>query len=146
MESYLDYQAEKFVERFDANSYLYLTQAMDNYDLSQGFDGDAAALAAFDGEALVMSFTADWHFTTAQAESLAESMREADVTVAHHVVESDHGHDAFLVEPANVGPPLADFLVEGVDGTAVTDTEPDADADGASSSSLAPTHSSLFRG
>ena len=144
--SYLDYQASSFVERFDANSYLYLTQAMDNYDLSQGFDGDAAALAAFDGEALVMSFTADWHFTTAQAESLAESMREADVTLAHHVVESDHGHDAFLVEPANVGPPLSDFLAEGVDGTAVTDTEPGADADGASSSSLAPTHSSLFRG
>ena len=144
VESYLDYQASKFVERFDANAYLYLTQAMDNYDLSQGFDSDAAALAAFEGEALVMSFTADWHFTTDQAESLTEAMHETGVEVAHHVVESDHGHDAFLVEPANVGPPLSDFLDVGVDGTAVTDTA--ADTDATASSSVAPTHSSLFQG
>jgi homoserine O-acetyltransferase len=143
VESYLDYQASTFVDRFDANAYLYLTQAMDNYDLSEGFDGDAAALAAFEGEALVMSFTADWHFTTAQAESLAESMRDAEVTVAHHVVDSDHGHDAFLVEPENVGPPLSDFLAAGTDGTAVTDTDTDT---GTPSSSVAPTHSGLFRG
>ncbi|WP_436933880.1 homoserine O-acetyltransferase MetX [Halovenus marina] len=140
VESYLDYQAEKFVERFDANTYLYLTRAMDNYDLSQGFEDDADALAAFDGEALVMSFTADWHFTTAQAESLAESMRAADVQVAHHVVESDHGHDAFLVEPDNVGPPLSDFLADGVDGTAVTDTDEDFEPE----SEFAPVHTSLF--
>ncbi|MFW5974093.1 MAG: homoserine O-acetyltransferase MetX [Natrialbaceae archaeon] len=140
VESYLDYQAEKFVERFDANSYLYLTRAMDNYDLSAGFESDTDALAAFEGEALVMSFTEDWHFTTGQAESLAESMREVGVDVAHHVVESDHGHDAFLVEPENVGPPLADFLSEGVGGKAITDTgesfEPEDE--------FAPVHTSLF--
>jgi homoserine O-acetyltransferase len=140
VESYLDYQAEKFVERFDANSYLYLTRAMDNYDLSAGFESDTDALAAFDGEALVMSFTEDWHFTTGQAEGLAESMREVGVDVAHHVVESDHGHDAFLVEPENVGPPLADFLSEGVGGKAITDTgegfEPEDE--------FAPVHTSLF--
>ncbi|MHB9286993.1 homoserine O-acetyltransferase MetX [Halobacteriales archaeon Cl-PHB] len=140
VESYLDYQAENFVERFDANSYLYLTRAMDNYDLSAGFESDADALAAFDGEALVMSFTADWHFTTNQAESLAEAMRAADVDVAHHVVESDHGHDAFLVEPENVGPPLADFLAEGTGGGAVTDTGGDTDEE----SAFAPVHTSLF--
>ncbi len=75
VESYLDYNAEKFTERFDANSYLYLTRAMDNYDLAAGFESDADALAAFDGDALVMSFTADWHFTTEQAEALADSLR-----------------------------------------------------------------------
>jgi homoserine O-acetyltransferase len=140
VESYLDYQAEKFVDRFDANSYLYLTRAMDNYDLSQGFESDADALAAFDGEALVMSFTADWHFTTAQAETLADAMREADVDVAHHVVDSDHGHDAFLVEPEKVGPPLRAFLEDGTDGTAVTDTDEDFEPD----SEFAPVHTSLF--
>ncbi|MFB6308890.1 MAG: homoserine O-acetyltransferase, partial [Haloarculaceae archaeon] len=98
VESYLDYNATKFVERFDANSYLYLTRAMDNYDLAAGFESDADALAAFDGEALVMSFTGDWHFTTEQCERLAESMRRTDTAVAHHVVDSDYGHDAFLVE------------------------------------------------
>ncbi|WP_121820825.1 homoserine O-acetyltransferase MetX [Halostella salina] len=140
VESYLDYQADKFVERFDANSYLYLTRAMDNYDLAAGYDGDADALAAFEGEALVLSFTGDWHFTSEQAESLAAAFRDAGVPVAHHVVDSDHGHDAFLVEPENVGPPVADFLADGVDGRAVTDTAGDGD-DG---SDFAPVHTSLF--
>ncbi len=139
VESYLDYQAEKFVERFDANSYLYLTRAMDNYDLSAGFESDADALAAFEGEALVMSFTADWHFTVDQAETVANAMRKTNVPVAHHVVESDHGHDAFLVEPENVGPPLADFLETGLDGTAISDTEPDKPED-----EFAPVHAGLF--
>jgi homoserine O-acetyltransferase len=140
VESYLDYQAEKFVDRFDANAYLYLTRAMDNYDLAAGFEDDADALAAFEGEALVMSFTADWHFTVGQAESLAESMRTAGVDVAHHVVDSDHGHDAFLVEPDSVGPPLAAFLDAGLDGTPITDTGGDVETD----SQFAPVHTSLF--
>jgi homoserine O-acetyltransferase len=140
VESYLDYNAEQFVDRFDANTYLYLTRAMDNYDLAAGYDSDADALAAFDGEALVMSFTADWHFTVEQAESLARAFRAAGARTAHHVVESNHGHDAFLVEPEHVGPPLADFLEDGVDGQAVTDTAaPDESAGG-----FAPVHSSLF--
>ncbi|MEF8852689.1 MAG: homoserine O-acetyltransferase [Haloarculaceae archaeon] len=141
VESYLDYQAEKFVERFDANSYLYLTRAMDNYDLSAGFESDEDALAAFEGEALVMSFTADWHFTPAQAEELADALRTAGVETAHHVVDSDHGHDAFLVEPESVGPPLADFLADGVEGKAVSDTE---DPPGEEERSFAPVHTSLF--
>jgi len=140
VESYLDYNAEKFTERFDANSYLYLTRAMDNYDLAAGFDSDADALAAFDGEALVMSFTADWHFTTQQAEALADSLRTADAGVAHHVIDSDHGHDAFLVEPDNVGPPLSDFLDAGIDGKAVTDSV----VEDSEESNFAPVHNSLF--
>ncbi|WP_228546174.1 homoserine O-acetyltransferase MetX [Halegenticoccus tardaugens] len=141
VESYLDYQAEKFVERFDANSYLYLTHAMDDYDLAEGYESDAAALGAFEGEALVMSFTGDWHFTTEQAESLAAAFREADAPVAHHVVDSDHGHDAFLVEPESVGPPLSDFLADGVRGRAVTDT-----AERGGEPEFAPVHNSLFSG
>ena len=141
VESYLDYNAEKFVDRFDANSYLYLTRAMDDYDLSEGYEDDAAALGAFEGEALLMSFTGDWHFTVGQAEALAEAFREAGAPVAHHVVESDHGHDAFLVEPEKVGPPLRDFLADGVGGRSVTDTLDDETDD-----DYAPVHSSLFSG
>jgi homoserine O-acetyltransferase len=140
VESYLDYNASKFVERFDANSYLYLTRAMDNYDLASGFESDADALAAFDGAALVMSFTGDWHFTTEQSEALADALRATNTEVAHHVVDSDYGHDAFLVEPDNVGPPLSDFLEVGLSGSAISDTEetdtPDTD--------FAPVHNSLF--
>ncbi|WP_331235349.1 homoserine O-acetyltransferase MetX [Natronorarus salvus] len=138
VESYLDYQATKFVDRFDANSYLYLTRAMDNYDLAAGYEDDADALAAFTGETLVLSFTGDWHFTTEQAETLAEALRETDSPVAHHVIESDHGHDAFLVEPEKVGPPIADFLADGVRGRSVTDTVESSTAE------YAPVHTSLF--
>ncbi|MFB6168876.1 MAG: homoserine O-acetyltransferase, partial [Haloferacaceae archaeon] len=122
VESYLDYQAERFVGRFDPNSYLYLTRAMDDYDLAAGYGTDADALAAFEGEILLISFTGDWHFTVEQSEAVAEAARDADVPVAHHVVSSDHGHDAFLVEPGKVGPPIRDFLADGVAGRAVTDT------------------------
>ncbi|NHN60937.1 MULTISPECIES: homoserine O-acetyltransferase [Halorussus] len=135
VESYLDYQAEKFVERFDANSYLYLTRAMDDYDLGEGYDSDADALAGFSGEALVVSFTGDWHFTVEQAERLAAAFETAGVDVANHVVESDHGHDAFLVEPEEVGPPVRDFLAAGVEGRAVSDAD---------EREFAPVHASLF--
>ncbi len=114
VESYLDYQAEKFVERFDPNSYLYLLRAMDEYDLAAGYESDADALAAYDGEALVISFTGDWHFTVEQSESLTDAFEEAGADVEHHVIESDYGHDAFLVEPEKIGPPLRSFLGTGV--------------------------------
>ncbi len=148
VESYLDYQAEGFAERFDANSYLYLTRAMDEYDLAAGYGSDADALAAFEGETLVMSFTGDWHFTVEQAASVAGAFRETDTPVAHHVVDSDHGHDAFLVEPEHVGPPLRDFLADGVEGRAVDD---DGSSDSLREDSdhdpdHAPVHSSLFKG
>jgi homoserine O-acetyltransferase len=143
VESYLDYQAEKFSDRFDANSYLYLTRAMDDYDLAEGYDSDASAVGAFAGEALLLSFTGDWHFTVDQSEGLAEAFREQNVPVSHHVVESDHGHDAFLVEPESVGPPIRDFLADGVGGRSVTDT---VDHEDDRRTRYAPVHNSLFSG
>ncbi|MFB6133004.1 MAG: homoserine O-acetyltransferase [Halanaeroarchaeum sp.] len=125
--SYLDYNAEKFTERFDANSYLYLLRAMDEYDLARGAGSDAAALADFDGDALVVSYTGDWHFTVDQAETLASAFERAGAAVSHHVVESDYGHDAFLVEPETVGTPLRAFLDGGAEGA-----------------DFAPVHASLF--
>jgi homoserine O-acetyltransferase/O-succinyltransferase len=140
VESYLDYQAEKFTDRFDANSYLYLTRAMDDFDLSAGYESDADALAAFEGELLLLSFTGDWHFTVEQSEAVAEAARGAGVEVAHHVVESDHGHDAFLVEPEKVGPPLSELLSTGLEGRMISDTAPESSGD----DSFAPVHTSLF--
>ncbi|WP_458208204.1 homoserine O-acetyltransferase MetX [Haladaptatus sp. NG-SE-30] len=106
VESYLDYQAQKFVQRFDANSYLHLTHAMENYDLSAGFDSDPDALAEFDGEALVISIAGDWHFTVEQANHLEAAFRDAGCEVTHRTLDSDYGHDAFLTEPELVGPPI----------------------------------------
>ena len=140
VESYLDYQADKFTDRFDANSYLYRTRAMDDYDLSAGYESDADAVAAFEGELLLLSFTGDWHFTVEQAEALAAACRRSDVDVAHHVVESDHGHDAFLVEPETVGPPVSELLSAGLGGRMITDTAPETD----DADSFAPVHTSLF--
>lgn len=110
VESYLDYNAKEFVKRFDANSYFYLLDAMDSYDLAAGYDDDAAALAGFTGEVLVVSITGDWHFTTEQSASLTDAFARAGVSVTHHRIDSDYGHDAFLVEPDRIGPPLAEFL------------------------------------
>ncbi|QKY19418.1 homoserine O-acetyltransferase [Halolamina sp. CBA1230] len=131
VETYLDHQATTFVDRFDANSYLYLTRAMDEFDLSSGYDSDADALSGFDGETLVLSFTGDWHFPAEAGGTLADAFAATDTPVTHHVVDSDHGHDAFLVEPERVGPPIRDFLAAGVDGDAVEHTDC-ADADTAS--------------
>ncbi len=142
VESYLDYQAEKFTDRFDANSYLYLTRAMDDFDLSAGYESDADALAAFEGELLLLSFTGDWHFTVEQAEALAETCRETGVRVAHHVVSSDHGHDAFLVEPEKVGPPLSALLGTGLESRTIADTREDDNKP--ASDTFAPVHTSLF--
>ncbi|WP_435146684.1 homoserine O-acetyltransferase MetX [Halobaculum sp. P14] len=146
VESYLDYNADRFVERFDANSYRYLTRAMDDYDLAAGYGSDADALAAFEGEALVVSFTGDWHFTVEASRSLAAAFDDVDVPVAHHVVDSDHGHDAFLVEPESVGPPLRDFFADGVDGRAVRDEDRGDDDREEQRSERAPVHASLFSG
>ncbi|VTT86571.1 Homoserine O-acetyltransferase [Halorubrum sp. DM2] len=147
VESYLDYQAEGFGDRFDANSYLYLTRAMDEYDLAAGHGTDADALAAFEGEALLVSFTADWHFTVEQSSSLADAFGEAEVPAAHHVIDSDHGHDAFLVEPEHVGPPVRDFLADGVNGRAVSDEGDDGDdRPDRGDADHAPVHASLFKG
>ncbi|MFO7833003.1 MAG: homoserine O-acetyltransferase, partial [Halohasta sp.] len=104
------------------------------------------AISAFEGEVLLVSFTGDWHFTVEQSELLAEAFRAVDVPVAHHVVDSDHGHDAFLVEPENVAPPVADFLEAGVEGRAITDTADDEDDGDDGDADFAPVHSSLFSG
>jgi homoserine O-acetyltransferase len=123
VETYLDHQAATFVDRFDANSYLALTRAMDDFDLADGYGSDTDALAGFSGEALVLSFTGDWHFPAEAGGALADAFEAAGSPIAHHVVDSDHGHDAFLVEPENVGPPIRDFLGIGLDSGAVEHTE-----------------------
>ena len=125
--SYLDYNAARFVERFDANSYLLLLRAMDDYDLAAGHGSDAAALADFDGEALVCSLTGDWHFTVGAAAQLARAFRDAGAAVDHCVLDTDYGHDAFLTDPDLVGPPLSAFLRGGV--SAVDDCAAAVDAD-----------------
>ena len=102
IESYLRHQGITFVERFDANAYLYLTRAMDYFDLAADHGGVLAN--AFRGTRTrfcIMSFTSDWLFPTADSRAIVHALNAAAAPVAFVEVESDKGHDAFLLdEPA----------------------------------------------
>jgi homoserine O-acetyltransferase len=102
IESYLRHQGLSFVERFDANAYLYLTRAMDYFDLAADRGGVLAN--AFKGTKTrfcVMSFTSDWLFPTSESRAIVHALNAASAPVAFVEVESDKGHDAFLLdEPA----------------------------------------------
>lgn len=102
IESYLRHQGITFVERFDANSYLYLTRAMDYFDLAADYDGVLAE--AFRGSKTrfcVMSFTSDWLFPTPDSRAIVHALNAGGASVGFVEIESDKGHDAFLLdEPA----------------------------------------------
>ena len=99
VESYLAYQGQKFVERFDANTYLYMTKAMDYFDLASGFDSVASALAETPVRFLLLTFSSDWLFPTYQTHGLVDAIRAARGHVSFAEIESPYGHDAFLLEP-----------------------------------------------
>jgi homoserine O-acetyltransferase len=99
IESYLRYQGMTFVDRFDANSYLYMTRAMDYFDLAADYGGSLAS--AFKGVATrfcVMSFTSDWLFPTAESRNIVHALNAAAANVSFVEIESDKGHDSFLLE------------------------------------------------
>ncbi len=102
VESYLRHQGSSFVERFDANSYLYLTRAMDYFDLAADHGGVLAK--AFEGSKTrfcVVSFTSDWLFPTADSRALVHALNASGAPVSFVEIDSDKGHDAFLLdEPA----------------------------------------------
>ena len=99
VESYLAYQGRKFVDRFDANTYLYMTKAMDYFDLASGFDSVAEALADCDVRWLLLTFSSDWLFPTYQTKGLLDALRATGKEVSFAEIPSPYGHDAFLLEP-----------------------------------------------
>jgi len=99
IESYLRYQGLSFVERFDANSYLYVTRAMDYFDLAADYGGVLAR--AFQGTTTrfcVISFTSDWLFPTSDSRAIVHALNAAGASVGFVEIDSDKGHDAFLLE------------------------------------------------
>ena len=98
VESYLSYQGRKFVERFDANSYLYMTKAMDYFDLA-GSSTIAESLAGTPVRFLLITFSSDWLFPTYQTAGLVDALRAARAEVSFAEIPSPYGHDAFLLEP-----------------------------------------------
>lgn len=98
IESYLHYQGEKFVGRFDANSYLYLTRAMDYFDLAADFGGLSQAFSKATARFLVGSYTTDWLFPSPQSRQLVGALVKARKHVTSVEFDSPYGHDAFLLE------------------------------------------------
>lgn len=96
--SYLRYQGENFSDRFDANTYLLMTQALDYFDLAREFGDDPAqAFAATACKFLVISFTTDWRFPPERSRELANALISANKAVSYAEIESEYGHDAFLI-------------------------------------------------
>jgi len=97
VESYLQYRGSKFVDRFDANSYIYITRAMDSFDLSER--GTLASLfERIKTRFLVISFTSDWLYPSYQSLEIVSALRSRNCDVAYCNLTSHYGHDAFLVE------------------------------------------------
>ncbi len=98
VESYLRYQGESFVERFDANTYLLMTKALDYFDPAAAHSGDlSAALAGVEAKFFVASFTSDWRFAPARSREIVKALLDGDKTVSYTEIEANHGHDAFLI-------------------------------------------------
>jgi len=111
VESYLRHQGSTFVNRFDANSYLSITRAMDFFDLAAEHGGDLAqAFAGSRTRFCVISFSSDWLFPTAQSRAVARALNRAAANVSFVEVESDKGHDAFLLDEPAFHRTLSGFL------------------------------------
>ena len=111
VENYLHHQGSSFAERFDANAYLYITRAMDYFDLAADYGGNlqhafADAKALF----LVLSFSGDWLFPTAESRLLAQAAAAAGARVEFREIASDKGHDAFLLDEPELFAAARDFV------------------------------------
>lgn len=96
--SYLRYQGESFSDRFDANTYLLMTQALDYFDLSRDYNYDPAqSLQATNSRFLVISFSTDWRFPPERSREIANALIRANKSVSYVEVDSEYGHDAFLI-------------------------------------------------
>jgi homoserine O-acetyltransferase len=126
VESYLRHQGISFVERFDANSYLYLTRAMDYFDLAADCGGVLAN--AFKGTPTrfcVTSFTSDWLFPTSDSRAIVHALNAAGARVSFAEIVTDKGHDAFLLDEPELFAIVRGFLdgastARGLNGPAAT--------------------------
>lgn len=108
VQSYLKHQGESFVERFDANSYLYITKAIDYFNLD--FATAVAAFKSTDAEILTIAFSSDWLYPTNQVKEVVKAARAGLKKATYYEVKSDYGHDAFLLEAEKQKQVIAGFL------------------------------------
>ena len=110
VETYLDHQGQIFVERFDANSYLYITKAADYFDPAKDYGSLTQSFANVKCRFLVISFASDWLFTPAQSKTIVNAMVANGKDVSFCNIASPYGHDAFLLEPQILGSFISGFL------------------------------------
>ncbi len=110
VETYLDYQGQSFVERFDANSYLYISKAMDYFDLNREYGSLREAFAQTQSRFLIISFTSDWLFTPRQSEEIVHALAANGKDVSYCNIDSPYGHDAFLLDCPSQEQLIAGFL------------------------------------
>jgi homoserine O-acetyltransferase len=108
---YLDYQGGIFVNRFDANSYLVISKAMDNFDLGLTPEEELANLRRIQARVLLVGIASDWLFTPVEVRALMDKMQEAGVEVAYAEQQSHHGHDGFLADAEELAGLIAPFIV-----------------------------------
>ncbi len=110
IESYLDHQGDKFVSRFDANSYLYITKAMDEFDLEVLYGSLDEAFSKIECKVLVVALTSDWLFPPYQSQLIANSLLRMGKHVSYATLCAPHGHDAFLVDVDHLSEMIRAFL------------------------------------
>lgn len=110
VESYLTYQGGRFVQRFDPNSYLYITLAIDYFDLAGEYGSIIDAFKGVKAEFLVVSFSSDWLFPTYQSKEIVRALQANGVRTSFCEIDSDYGHDAFLLRNPALEQLLANFL------------------------------------
>ncbi len=110
VETYLDHQGQSFVERFDANSYLYITKASDYFDLQKDYGSLTKAFANVKSRFLVVSFASDWLYAPEQSEAIVNALVANGKDVSFCNIASSYGHDAFLLEAEKLSPFISGFL------------------------------------
>jgi homoserine O-acetyltransferase len=118
IESYLRHQADTFVRRFDANTYLYTSRALTYFDLARQYGGGRLidALRNVTARTLLIAFSSDWLYPPSGSEELAAALRALGKDVEFHVIEAPYGHDCFLLEEARQTPLIERFLASHVEG------------------------------
>ena len=114
VESYLEHQADSFVRRFDANTYLYTSRALTYFDLARQHGGGSLtrALQGVSARTLLIAFSSDWLYPPAASRDIEEALLELGKSVEHHVIEAPYGHDCFLLEEARQTPYIRRFLAD----------------------------------
>jgi len=118
VENYLRHQADSFIRRFDANTYLYMSRALTYFDLARQYgDGSLArALDKVSARTLLIAFSSDWLYPPSASREMADALSALDRPVEFHVIEAPYGHDCFLLEEARQTPIIRRFLAGGPGG------------------------------